>query len=124
MLVFGFIAGFDTFLLKLRIVAVKANSADGILPCIQFLVQVLGVVQLGPFVKKRLFMFIFGGEDGIMQDEEMDLMDTWNSLLARRMYRDLSFSQFLAVMLSFSDVDFQGLVLNENAEEKAKQLGS
>ena len=56
-----------------------------VVPCLQFLVQVLGVVQLGPFVRKRLFQFIFAGEDGIMQDEEKELMETWNALLARRM---------------------------------------
>merc|ERR1711972_1042642 len=75
MLVFGFIAGFDTFLLKLRIVSAKSNSSDGAIPCVQFLIQILGVVQLGPFMRKRLFTFIFGGEDGVLQDEEIELMD-------------------------------------------------
>mmetsp|Transcript_25501 Transcript_25501/g.71133 ORF Transcript_25501/g.71133 Transcript_25501/m.71133 type:complete len:343 (+) Transcript_25501:121-1149(+) len=113
-LVFSFVIGFDTFLMKLRIVAAYAGSSSGLLPCIQFLVQVLGIVQLGPFVRKRLFVFIFGGEDGIMQQEEIELMDTWNSLLARRMYFDLTKMQFFATMLSFSDEDFQSLVLNED----------
>ena len=33
------------------------------------------------------------------------------------MYRDLDFKGFIAVMLSFSDEDFQSLVLNENPEQ-------
>merc|ERR1712167_396181 len=121
-LIFGFIIGFGTFLMRLRIVSVKANHdvTDLFLPCIQFLVQVLGVVQLGPFVRKRLFVFIFGGEDGMLQDDEIELMETWQALLARRMYTDLEYKQFIAVMLSFSDEDFQSLVLNENQEKKAE----
>jgi len=123
-MIFGFIVGFDTFLMKLRVVSVKANTQDMsfsiVIPVIQFLVQVLGVVQLGPFVRQRLFVFIFGGEDGIMQDEETELMETWNSLLARRMYKDLPYSHFIAVLFTFSDEDFQGLVLNEDKEEKEK----
>merc|ERR1712187_585056 len=124
LVVFGFFVGFDTFLLKLRVVAAKAEDPGGtaeiILPCFQFLVQVLGIVQLGPFVRKRLFRFVFGGEDGVMQDEEVELMETWNALLAKRIYRDLSFPQFVAVMLSFSDEDFQSLVMNENQDAKSE----
>lgn len=125
--VFCFIVGFDTFLMKLRVVSAAANkeSADitSILAIVQFLIQVLGVVQLGPFTRQRLFTFIFGGEDAIMQDEETALMHTWNSLLAHRMYRELEFKEFIAVMASFSDADFQSLVLNENAEQKKAELG-
>lgn len=120
--VFSFVVGFDTFLMKLRIVSAAAKQDDlsltVALSTVQFLVQVLGVVQLGPFVRKRLFLFIFGGEDGVMQEEEFELMEVWNCLLAKRIYRENSFSQFIAVMASFSDVDFQSLVVNENIEAK------
>jgi hypothetical protein len=127
-LIFGFVAGFDTFLMKLRIVAASAGTSAGIVPCLQFLVQVLGVVQLGFFVRKRLFVFIFGGEDGIMQDEETELMETWNALLARRIWREYAIEmqskvKFFIVMLSFADEDFQSLVLNENEEQKKAALG-
>jgi len=126
--ILGFMVGFDTFLMKMRVVALKASaktmSTAVVLPCMQFLVQVLGVVQLGPFVRKRLFVFVFGGEDGIMQDEELELMDTWNALLARRMYEDLGGHKYLAVMLSFSDEDFQSLVFNENKEVKESTIGT
>lgn len=124
---FGGIIGIDTFLMKLRIVSVKADTmecsftfAAGIA---QFVIQVMGVVQLGSYVRERLFRFIFGGEDAVLQDEEIVLMETWNALLAKRIHRELSLPQFIAVMSSFSDEDFQSLVLNENAAEKSKQLG-
>mmetsp|Transcript_88416 Transcript_88416/g.250603 ORF Transcript_88416/g.250603 Transcript_88416/m.250603 type:complete len:374 (-) Transcript_88416:195-1316(-) len=125
---FSFIVGFDTFLMKLRIVSIVANqptlSASVVIPCVQFLVQVVGVVQLGPFVRNRLFVFIFGGEDGVMQEEETQLMQCWLALLARKIYTDLPFVHFIGVMLSFSDEDFQSLVLNEDARVKEKQLRS
>jgi len=126
-LVFSFIVGFDTFLMKLRVVSAAANKKNVdltvLLATVQFLVQVLGVVQLSSFVRKRLFIFIFGGEDGILQDEEVVLMETWNALLAKRMYRDLDFWQATATMASFSDEDFQSLVLNENKEVKKANIG-
>lgn len=125
MVTFAFILGFDTFLMKLRVVSVVAISPQLTLwamgPCLQFLVQVLGVVQLGPFVRKRLFIFIFGGEDGILQDSEKELMDCWNALLARRIFETHSFRRFMVVMFSFSDEDFQKLVLNEGEEQQRRQ---
>jgi hypothetical protein len=126
-LVLGGLVGFDTFLMKLRIVSAKANTREYnftfVAGTVQFLIQVMGVVQLGNYVRERLFRFIFGGEDAVLQDEEIVLMETWNALLAKRIHRDLSFSQFIAVMSSFSDEDFQGLVLNENEAVKSQHLG-
>lgn len=117
------LVGFDMFLFKLRVVALRvtATRADDegrILPAVQFLVQLLGVVQLYPFVQRRLFEFIFGGHDSILQHSERKLMETWLALLARHMYKELPRRHFLAVMLSFSDQDFQCLVLNEKAPAK------
>merc|ERR1712187_124189 len=105
------------FLLKQRVVSAAASESQfsmrNFLMCGQFLVQVLGVVQLSLFVRHRLFIFIFGGEDGILQQEEIQRMNVWNALLAKRRYRDLSFPKFIVAMLSFSEEDFQKLVLNE-----------
>jgi len=132
------VVGFDTFLMKLRVVSASASkyhlSASVLLPVIQLLVQVFGVVQLSVFVRKRLFLFIFGGEDGVMQADEYQRMLTWNALLAKRIYKEfaeqvrteenekvgntLAYAKFIAVMSSFCDQDFQKLVLNENEEKK------
>jgi hypothetical protein len=117
-----FLVGFDIFLLKLRIVNTNAGrpsvDLNDISAIVLLLVQLLGVVQLGPFVRQRIFIFIFAGEDGILQEHEKALMNCWNALLARKIYREFSFHQFLAVMLSFSDEDFQKLVLNEESDDK------
>lgn len=129
-----FIIGFDTFLMKLRIVSIYASKdeahkgflevvTDVLLPVLQFLLQCLGVVQLGPFIQKRLFTFIFGGEDGIMQPNEVEVMETWEALLAKRIWRENNCMKFVAVMTSFSSEDFQSLVLNEDAELKKATLG-
>jgi len=122
--VFAVIVGFDTFLMKLRVISAKADhytmKITLMLAIVQFLIQVLGVVQLGPFVRKRLFVFIFGGEDGQLQDAEKVIMNVWLAMVCKRMYDDLEFHQFIATACSFSDEDFQSLVMNENAEQKKK----
>jgi len=132
--IISFQIGFDTALMKLRVVG-HAAAADIagltvpqvitkiIFPVFQFLVQILGVVQLGPFVRARLYLFIFGGEDSTLQEEEIEIMETWNALLAKRIWRENTFLQFIAVMASFGDEDFQSLVLNENAEVKEAEIG-
>lgn len=120
-----FLVGFDVFLLRLRITNINANRdnirLEDLAPCLLFLVQVLGVVQLGPFVRHRLFIFIFAGEDGILQESEREKMWAFNGMLARRIYRDYSFFKFLGLMMSFSDEDFQKLVLNENATKPPEE---
>jgi hypothetical protein len=121
-LVFSVIVGFDTFLMKLRIIAVIVggdNPGSIILPLVQFFSQTIGIVSMGRFVMRRLFVFIFGGEDATLQDEEEALMNVWNALLARRVFRELPPAKAIAVMASFCDDDFQGLVFNEDAEAKA-----
>lgn len=130
----SFIIGFDTFLLKLRVVSNYAekdteNATFGhimnylMLPLVQFVFQTMGVVQLGPFVQRRLFVFIFGGEDGVLQQKEIEIMETWCALLAKRIWRENTTLQFFAVMLSFSDEDFQSLVLNEDQVKREKSIG-
>lgn len=129
----GFLSfvGFDTFLMKLRVVSALSNhpnvSFDVVVACLQFFIQVVAVIQLNNFVRSRLFIFIFGGEDSVLQEEERVLLDVYNALLARRMYMDICVSdggggegsviRYLAVVLSYSDEDFQSLVLNERREK-------
>eukprot|EP00931_Biecheleriopsis_adriatica_P102771 TRINITY_DN77702_c0_g1_i1.p1 TRINITY_DN77702_c0_g1~~TRINITY_DN77702_c0_g1_i1.p1 ORF type:complete len:419 (+),score=71.31 TRINITY_DN77702_c0_g1_i1:85-1257(+) len=113
------VIGVDAFLFKVRIsykFIHQANiSAFGLLTVVMFIVQVLGIVQLSIFVRGRIFLFIFGGEDGIMQQEERCIQVTWETMIVREIYRQFTFWQAMAVLLSFSDYDFQKLVLNENA---------
>uniref|UniRef100_A0A7S0F8S2 Uncharacterized protein n=1 Tax=Pyrodinium bahamense TaxID=73915 RepID=A0A7S0F8S2_9DINO len=111
-----FITGFDAFMLKCS--ESKRFMEEGLTPRemldgIIFLKQVLGIVQLGMFVRDRLFLFIFAGEDGIMQRREQALQNVWNAMLVREIWRTFSLAKFVVIMLSFDDTDFQRLVLNE-----------
>jgi hypothetical protein len=60
-IIFSVIVGFDTFLMKLRIIAVvvKAKDLNGniALKLVQFFSQVIGIVSMGRFVMRRLFVF-------------------------------------------------------------------
>eukprot|EP00415_Alexandrium_ostenfeldii_P004821 UN4821 len=67
-------------------------------------------------MRQRLFTFIFGGEDSILQPHEKTLKAVWEAMLARAICTQHSFCRALAIMLSFSDVDFQKLVLNERSD--------
>jgi hypothetical protein len=119
---FCFVLGFDAFIVKCRAASSFLNRKSLSLrifwESLTFLVQVIGVVQVGTFVKARLFVFIFAGEDSTMQPREVALQRAWNGLLVREIWRKHSFFRFLVIMLSFNDADFQRLVLNESSSEK------
>lgn len=108
------IIGFDTFLVKFRSVCV----AESVLVFVAFLNQVLGVVPVQRFTQHRLYIFIFGGEDGVLNSREEAVLQTWQAMLAQRMWRSYSCLRFLVMMLTFGDYDFQRLVLNECAKSK------
>lgn len=86
-----------------------------------FVKQILGIVQLGMFVRERLFIFVFGGEDSQMQPKEIARKDIWNSLLAMKIFDRFGLWRSIAIMLSFDDRDFQRLVLNEQATAEQSQ---
>merc|ERR1712190_517870 len=91
---------------------------DSILAITIFLFQMLNVVNLNWFVRERLFIFIFGGQDGNLDNEEAARADVWNALIAKRIYAHFGFWKFLVVMLGFDDYDFQMLVLEIDEESK------
>lgn len=113
------VIGFDAYLLKLQIAQASFVDRDGrkLMDLCVFLFQVMGIVQLDLFMRKRLFIFIFGGEDGIMNHREKARKDVWNAMLARAIWREHTCGHFFAIMLTFSDFDFQRLVLNERCAE-------
>merc|ERR1712086_773717 len=84
------IIGFDAFLVKLRMVArfadAKVVHTDALLAIAIFLFQMLNVVNLNWFVRERLFIFIFGGQDGNLCNDEAARADVWNALIAKRIY--------------------------------------
>lgn len=118
------IVGFDAFLVKFNATAKYTEPGvglwDAFIGCLAFVNQMLGVVQVSTFVRWRLLIYIFGGQDGFVNKREHLRQETWHAMLARRIWMEskrhkLSFVWFCVVMLSYSDYDFQALTLNENA---------
>lgn len=120
------VVGFDAFLVKYRMAAAYIDREQFDFQCafsaFIFLFQILGVVNLNWFVRERLFIFIFGGEDGNLEQGEKARWDVWNALIAREIYRKFSFVKATIVMLSFDDYDFQMLVLDDNGKGDKMQM--
>lgn len=116
------VLGIDAFLFKVRIAYRNIHKQDiqwfGLLSVAMFIVQVLGIVQLSMFVRGRIFLFIFGGEDSVMEPHEQALQNVWQAMLVRRIWYTFSWHQSIAVLLTFNEDDFQKLVLNERNEVK------
>lgn len=124
------LVGFDAFLVKFSSTATiyldntPGGEAQGSVAAMimlgAFLNQILGVVNVTWFVKRRLFIFIFGGEDGYMNEEEELRKRLWNAMLVREMWlrfsdrhKILHICKFCVMMLSFCDYDFQRMSLKE-----------
>merc|ERR1712196_515351 len=78
-----------------------------------FLFQLLGVVNLRSFVKERLFLFIFAGEEGNLDSNEKSRWEIWLCILCKRIVEEFGFFKGFVVMLAFDDYDFQKLVLDD-----------
>lgn len=115
--VFYAIIGFDAFLVKFRLAAsyVTKDSVAlwEVLGAANFIIQLVGVVQVSRLVQRRLFVFMFAGEDCILDKRDEIRMDMYNALLAKKIYSVTnSWVDFSVVMVNFNDYDFQKLVLN------------
>merc|ERR1719240_167170 len=117
------VVGIDAFLVKFRVVSehimLVTMGPSNMMRTVMFVVQLLGVVKLGLFMQERLFMFIFAGEDAIMTSKELASQDIFNALLVKRIWREHKFPKRWFILLSFTDVDFQAMVLNEGAAKEA-----
>mmetsp|Transcript_120428 Transcript_120428/g.269220 ORF Transcript_120428/g.269220 Transcript_120428/m.269220 type:complete len:412 (-) Transcript_120428:423-1658(-) len=114
------VIGLDAFLVKYRMASDFIDQgrfdATSLLHTFIFVFQVLGVVNLNCFVKERLFIFIFGGEDGNVEPEEKMRWDLWNALLTKNIYRQFGVLRGTVVMMGFDDYDFQSLVLDDHGK--------
>lgn len=127
------LVGFEAFMIKFSLASDEVNAGKNELPVLltslAFLNQLLGVVNVQQFSRRRLFIFIFGGEDGFLSKREEAVAATWLGMLAEKMWlhakgrRGPQWAWFLAVGLSYGDSDFQMLVLNEEAKRKQKLKG-
>lgn len=125
---FILIMGMDTFLYKAQVLAIRFSDFENgnpsnevaetmIQDAIVFILQVLGVVQLGRYARRRIFMFMFAGEDGQISEKELATKTIWEAQFSQWVWNQLSFLQAISCYLSFSDYDFQKLVLDNKAAD-------
>eukprot|EP00929_Paragymnodinium_shiwhaense_P112249 TRINITY_DN80513_c0_g1_i1.p1 TRINITY_DN80513_c0_g1~~TRINITY_DN80513_c0_g1_i1.p1 ORF type:complete len:402 (-),score=33.90 TRINITY_DN80513_c0_g1_i1:236-1441(-) len=92
---------------------------------IGFINQAYGITQLWAVQRNRVFLFIFGGEDAVMQAAELDRGNAYLACLAHsictRYFANESsplrrqLKRFVA-LLTFSHLDMQALVIEEEEE--------
>mmetsp|Transcript_7356 Transcript_7356/g.18420 ORF Transcript_7356/g.18420 Transcript_7356/m.18420 type:complete len:361 (-) Transcript_7356:37-1119(-) len=118
--IYAFI-GFEAFVIKFQTAATSSLTAtsflDAFLSSAAFLNQVLGVVDVNKFAHRRLFVFVFAGEDSFLSDRELTISRTWRAMLAEKCWKASAEYRFrllwfLAVVLSYTDDDFQKLTLS------------
>jgi len=120
--VFFAFVGLEAFMIKFIIASEEHRSATSfwgaLLVSAAFLNQMLGVVDMSKFAQRRLFTFIFGGEDSFISEYEMNVAKTWQAMLVMHMWekskgRQPRLAWFIAVGLAYGDTDFQRLTLNQ-----------
>jgi len=129
------VSGFCAFVLKFStLVASLAtinNSPEGwnnyamateLLLLIGFLNQTCGITQISRVETKRLFLFVFGGENSEMEAGELDRQEVYLACVAQHICRDLykedpplvrKFKRAVALQ-SFDHFDIQSMILHEN----------
>eukprot|EP00927_Polykrikos_kofoidii_P004846 TRINITY_DN11914_c0_g1_i2.p1 TRINITY_DN11914_c0_g1~~TRINITY_DN11914_c0_g1_i2.p1 ORF type:complete len:486 (-),score=89.38 TRINITY_DN11914_c0_g1_i2:162-1538(-) len=121
--------GFDFFMVKFAAAApigafaIKARPLYSVvLRGVVFLNQMFGVVDVEAYSMSRLFRFVFGGEDASFNSQERQEMDLWKATVAREFWqRKMNFLNFFASMMTFSDNDFQHLMVTEYPSLGAQQ---
>jgi len=111
--------GAEAFLVKFRLAAqelrLASESLRSLIPIFMFLNQMLGIVQLNLYTNDRLFRFIFGGVDNFVDKSERRRMRVWNTSFEKAAWDTFQDTpwRFLALSLTFNDVDFQKMVLDD-----------
>jgi len=112
------ILGFDAFLVKFRLAsnALDAGQADfySTLSAAAFLWQVGGIINLDWFVRERGFIFIFAGRNGMLDIDELALVEVWKAMLFRKVVENHGIWEGIIVMLGFDDYDMQFLALDDD----------
>mmetsp|Transcript_106585 Transcript_106585/g.340004 ORF Transcript_106585/g.340004 Transcript_106585/m.340004 type:complete len:149 (+) Transcript_106585:209-655(+) len=119
------IVGMDAFLVKYRACAKYAIGTAKIsdfVHCFLFLNQLLGVVHLNTFTTRRIATFVFGGEDGIVDRQEQNLLLAWGAKLFQKVWQRHGPARSLCIYITFSDMDMQKLLLSEDCNKKDQQL--
>lgn len=121
------VVGLDCFLIKYRAAStaiLHQNQLEvmNVLNAAILLNQVLGAVQLTWAVRDRLFRFVFGGQDGVMTQPEIVRRDTWNAKVMQRIWRSYPCWKAFSISMTWSDDDFQHLVVRDLAEHEKSEM--
>merc|ERR1712151_52373 len=122
---FILIVGMDAFLFKFRACAKHAigtSSFSDFWVCFVFLNQMLGVVHLKRFTLDRIAIFVFGGEDGIVDSKERSIILAWWAKLMQQIWWRHGPFHGLCIYITFSDMDMQSLLLSEDHSKKDSQF--
>lgn len=115
------IVGADAFFVKLGELAEVTDGSlrDLILLRIFFLRQCLGIFQMRFYLQRRLFQFVFGGEDGTIDHKDYVKMEVWRAMLVKKIWDSYKWKdswpgiRYWCMMLTYSDTDFQRLILDD-----------
>merc|ERR1712003_295225 len=73
------------------------------------------------FMKERLLIFMFAGENGNLDPDEEALATCWQAFVARSVYERFGFWKGTVVMLAFDDYDHQKMFFIDQ-EEVVKEV--
>jgi len=119
-----FIFGFEAFLVKFRQVDKFLTDTEhqgmAVLQLAAFMNQMMGIVMLPIYTKNRLFKFIFGGVDNFLNTDEQYRQDVWKATFMQRVWvaSGRKVIPFCSVALTFTDEDFQKLVLDTKQKDQ------
>lgn len=109
--------GIDCFLVKFRIASAFVLADDftthHFLGSFLFLNQILGALNLARELRFRLYRYVFGGEDGIVTDEEKNIQHVWEGMITEKIFQMYPWWKGASIMLTWCDDDFQLLTLNQ-----------
>lgn len=93
-----------------------------------FVNQAFGITQVSQVETARLFLFIFGGEDSVMQAGELDRQEAFLAFVVytvcTKLYMEEGISPLgrkvrrAVALLSFTHLDIQSLVLDEDESQE------
>lgn len=114
------LCGMVAFLVKLRQTLRSLEGQHGewyaTLQVLLLMHQLMGVVHVKRFVNRRIYLFMFGGVDSEMSSTEKHRVQVWQAAFMRQAWSEYGRHpmRFLAVAITFNDMDFQRLVFDDS----------
>jgi hypothetical protein len=85
-----------------------------------FMNQAMGMVDVNDELRRRLFLFMFGGDDVVMQEQEKEREIAYSARIMEviyEVYGGRGTGTALAVMMTFDHKDLQRLVISRDEDE-------